>query len=233
MAASVNFLVVARISDGLILTSRFEGKITSQQRRAFDAAFKNMLQNAGKISYPGWREKVPVTCDGATSSSTLFGFLDHQAICLLACGTLGNYPDRIAHELLAEFSTNVRNVVGDQCISEAGSELTQLRDPVRNLFRKYNDLAKMDKAIAVQEKVDSLKVVMQDNVRKILETHASLEHLEDSSRSMSESAGKFLKQSTDLKRQLQLRNLKVKAIVGVCGLAFATYLTYPVLNAFG
>ena len=46
------------------------------------------------------------------------------------------------------------------------------------LNRTYNDAGAHDKTTEVREKVDQLKGIMQDNVKKILETHVTLESLE-------------------------------------------------------
>ncbi|CAE7892797.1 sybB, partial [Symbiodinium sp. KB8] len=69
-----------------------------------------------------------------------------------------------------------------------------------------------------------------DNVKKILETHVTLESLENSSSSMSSQANKFLKQSVDLRRQIQCRNLKIKAICGTCVAALILYIVMPFIS---
>lgn len=82
---------------------------------------------------------------------------------------------------------------------------------MKDVIKTYNDPAALDKTTEVREKVDQLKGIMQDNVKRILETHVTLESLENSSSSMSSQANRFLRQSVDLRRQIQLRNLKIKA----------------------
>eukprot|EP00440_Ansanella_granifera_P012416 gb/GFBE01013493.1/.p1 GENE.gb/GFBE01013493.1/~~gb/GFBE01013493.1/.p1 ORF type:complete len:238 (+),score=37.24 gb/GFBE01013493.1/:1-714(+) len=233
-AAKPVFLAVARVSDGAVLGSRYDGKVTSQDRRWFDASLKSMLTHASRTAYPGWRERssAPV---GDDSSSTLFALLDHQAVCLFVVGFVGGqYPDRVAFQLLGELSELVHSSSGrERLIEGRPGELSEtLKGPMREVFRTYSDPVRVDKASDVQQKVDSLKVVMQDNVRKILETHASLEALDQSAKSMSESANKFLRQSANLKRELQIRNLKIKVITGCCLTAVAAYFSLPVLAIF-
>merc|ERR1719410_2393347 len=87
---------------------------------------------------------------------------------------------------------------------------------MRELMRQYSDPGKQDKTVEVRKKVEELQGVMQDNVKRILETHVTLESLENNSSSMNNQANMFLRQSTALKRQMQFRNLKVKAIFGLC-----------------
>merc|ERR1719411_908256 len=91
-------------------------------------------------------------------------------------------------------------------------------------MKTYNDAGNQDKTTEVRQQVDQLKGIMQDNVKRILETHVTLESLENSSSSMSTQANRFLKQSTDLRRQMQFRNMKIKAIFGLCILALIAYV---------
>merc|ERR1719343_426277 len=97
-------------------------------------------------------------------------------------------------------------------------------------MKSYNDISAHDKTAEVREKVDALKGIMQDNVKKILETHVSLESLENNSASMSSQANRFLRQSVDLRRQLQYRNLKIKVIFFLCVLALVVYLALPFID---
>merc|ERR1719411_2432267 len=97
-------------------------------------------------------------------------------------------------------------------------------------MKTYNDAGNQDKTTEVRQQVDELKGIMQDNVKRILETHVTLESLENSSSSMSSQANRFLKQSVDLRRQIQFRNLKVKVICGVCIGAVTLYVSMPFLN---
>mmetsp|Transcript_183626 Transcript_183626/g.582468 ORF Transcript_183626/g.582468 Transcript_183626/m.582468 type:complete len:102 (-) Transcript_183626:259-564(-) len=101
---------------------------------------------------------------------------------------------------------------------------------MKALMKEDSDPSKVEKVMQVQEKVHSIKGLMHDNVKKILETHVSLEALQTKSQNMSDSADKFLKQSVCLKRQVQLRNVRVKVITGACITAFALYLAMPLLS---
>ena len=97
-----------------------------------------------------------------------------------------------------------------------------LKKPFRELMRLFQN-ADHDKTFEVQEKVEELQTNMQENVRKILETHSNLESLEHRTENMSRQADQFLKQSVDLRRAIQWRNFKLKIATGlVCG----SVLTY-------
>merc|ERR1719277_141685 len=166
-------------------------------------------------AYPGWRERVePKGCEGA-----LYAFADAQALCVVLAGIRDpNYPERISMQLLRDLADKVRNSQGDELLSEArpNSLSTPLRKLMREIMRTYGDAGTQDKSSEVRQQVDQLKGIMQDNVKRILETHVSLESLENSSSSMSTQANRFVKQAVDLRRQIQFRNLKVKVVAGIC-----------------
>jgi hypothetical protein len=82
----------------------------------------------------------------------------------------------------------------------------------------------VDKTAQVREKVEQVQGVMQDNVRRILDNHTNLEGLEEKTDTMSRQANQFLKQSVDLRRQMQLKNLKLKLCLGITGAIIVIYI---------
>merc|ERR1711920_791429 len=97
---------------------------------------------------------------------------------------------------------------------------------MKEMMTSYNDAGSHDKTTEVHQTVEKLTGIMQENVKRILETHASLDTLENSSSSMQKEANNFVRNSRDLRRQLQIRNLKVKVIVG---LVLASLVGYVVM----
>ncbi|CAK9059689.1 unnamed protein product [Durusdinium trenchii] len=234
MAETIVFLGVARIQDQAVLATCYEKNVLNEEKKAYETALAAALDRA-KTAYPGWRESRPLDSDDRASceSGILYTFADPQALCLLAVGIRdADYPERVAVQLLRELADKARNSQGDEVLLEAksGSLSKPLRKLMTDMMRTYNDAGAHDKTTEVREKVDQLKGIMQDNVKKILETHVTLESLEDSSSSMSSQANKFLKQSVDLRRQIQFRNLKIKALFGTCVAAVILYIAMPFIN---
>ncbi|CAJ1361685.1 unnamed protein product [Effrenium voratum] len=227
MAETIAFLGVARIQDQAILATCYEKSVLNEEKKNYEGALASALERA-KSAYPGWRDRA--SCD----EGVLYTFADPQALCLLAVGIRdAQYPERVAVQLLREMADKVRNSQGDELLLEAksGSLSKPLRKLMMDTMRTYNDAGAQDKTTEVREKVDQLKGIMQgwrwqvllilagrkidtvshdaveDNVKKILETHVTLESLENSSSSMSSQANKFLKQSVDLRRQVPKHQL--------------------------
>eukprot|EP00927_Polykrikos_kofoidii_P003278 TRINITY_DN11307_c0_g1_i2.p1 TRINITY_DN11307_c0_g1~~TRINITY_DN11307_c0_g1_i2.p1 ORF type:complete len:234 (-),score=54.69 TRINITY_DN11307_c0_g1_i2:126-827(-) len=223
---AVAFLAVARIQDRAVLATCFDKNVLNEEKKAFEATLNSVVERAG-AAYPGWRERTDCQgCDGV-----MHAFADASALCVLVAGIRDSqYPDRVALQLLRDFADKVLNTSGDELLSEArpGALSTPLRKLMRDLMKSYGDPAANDKTTEVREKVDQLKGIMQDNVKRILETHVTLESLENSSNSMSSQANNFLRQSVDLRRQVQFRNLKIKLILATVVVAFILYLAVAV-----
>mmetsp|Transcript_67202 Transcript_67202/g.190095 ORF Transcript_67202/g.190095 Transcript_67202/m.190095 type:complete len:232 (+) Transcript_67202:105-800(+) len=221
-AAAVCFLGVVRIRDQVTLASCFDKSALNEEKKGFEGALASIMERAS-TAYPGWRERAECReCDGV-----LHAFADAQGLCLVVAGIRdAQYPDRVVVQMLRELADKVKNSQGDEIIAEAraGGLSTPLRKLMRDLMKTYNDAGGHDKTTEVRQQVDQLKGIMQDNVKRILETHVTLEGLENSSGSMSTQANRFLRQSVDLRRQIQYRNLKIKAIAGLCVGAVVAYV---------
>jgi len=220
--SNVAFLAIARINDQAVLASCFDKSAMIEEKQGFEGAMASALQRAAS-AYPGWRDRMD--CRG--SDGVLHVLADAQALCLMVAGVRSaQYPDRVANQMLRELGDKARNCQGDEILGKArAGELTSpLRKPMKELMRSFNDASAHDKTTEVRQKVDDLKGIMQDNVKRILETHVTLESLENNSTSMNAQANRFLRQSVDLRRQVQMRNLKIKVIFGLCALAVVVYI---------
>jgi len=219
---NVAFLAIARISDQAVLASCFDKSALNEEKKGFENALATVLQRAGS-AYPGWRERAECPeCDGV-----IHALADSQALCVLVAGIRSaQYPDRVANQMLRELGDKARNCQGDEILGQAraGALTPALRKIMKDLMKSYNDAGSHDKTTEVRQKVDDLKGIMQDNVKKILESHVTLESLQNNSSSMNAQANRFLKQSVDIRRQTQMRNLKIKVIVGLCAGAVVAYI---------
>ncbi|CAK0890496.1 unnamed protein product, partial [Prorocentrum cordatum] len=183
---NVAFLAIARVSDKAVLASCFDNAALAEEKQGFESALAAVLQRASSV-HPGWKERVECReCEGV-----LHVLADAQAFCFLVAAVRSRqYPDRVAGQLLRELGKKARNCQGDENLAkaQAGALSTPLRKTMKDLMKSYNDVGAHDKTIEVRQKVDDLKGIMQDNVKKILESHATLETLENNSSSMNAQA---------------------------------------------
>lgn len=79
--------------------------------------------------------------------------------------------------------------------------------------KKYDDSSKVDKASALNAKVDEVKVQMQDNIAAMLRNTEQAESLAERSNQLNEQANVFQKKSKDLRKQMRCKNIKMTVIL--------------------
>jgi len=237
---AVSFVAVARVSDKAVLAQKAE-RSSRDEMQLFEGALTQLLDRAAALpAYPGWKDKVCLRGDAedveANTSGTMYALADSHALCIAFVGIKGSlYPERVARELLHELVAKIHLTVSVERLSEAKpKELTaDLKGSLREAIKSYSDPAKVDKVSHVHAKVDQVKGLMQDNVKRILETHVTLEHLQHQSQSMTANADTFLKNSTAMRRQTEWRYLKVRLAVGVSIVTLAFVTGFPMLRSLG
>ena len=90
---------------------------------------------------------------------------------------------------------------------------------LQKLCAKYDNLADIDKVAAVSRKVESVKLVMQENVSMALRNVVKLESIQQAAEELQQQAGIFQKQSKDLKNKMWWKNMKMKLIIAFIVLA--------------
>jgi len=237
----VSFVAVARMSDKALLASKAE-KLSRHELQSFEEALTELVDRAARLpAYPGWKDKLAIDTNDSgdlegNSGGTMYALADAQALCIVLVGIKSNlYPERVARELLQELATKLHASVGAQRLSEAKPRTltAELKAELKEAVKSYSDPTKADKVTQVYAKVDQVKGLMQENVKKILETHVTLEHLQNQSHSMTDSANTFLKNSTAIRRQSQWRNWKVKLAVGASVGIVVVITAFPLLKQVG
>mmetsp|Transcript_73100 Transcript_73100/g.143384 ORF Transcript_73100/g.143384 Transcript_73100/m.143384 type:complete len:248 (+) Transcript_73100:85-828(+) len=231
-APSVALLSVVRASDLAVLAQRAAKGVTPTDRRALEAAVSRLLDGARPtMVYPRWKASTALDTDqDALIEGVICALADARALSLAVAVVQGSrLPERTMHDMLNEVHRGFAEVATDQqvCEAKAGELSGSCKHILRSVMARYSDSAKVDKVTEVHAKVDEVKGIMHDNVRKILETHISLEMLQAKTDTMSDSAHQFLKQSTGLRRQVALRNLRVKIALTTCTLALGAYILMP------
>ena len=79
--------------------------------------------------------------------------------------------------------------------------------------KKYDDSSKVDKASALNSKVEIVKGQMQDNIAAMLKNTEQAETLAERSNQLNEQANVFQKKSKDLRKQMRCKNIKMTIIL--------------------
>jgi hypothetical protein len=138
---------------------------------------------------------------------------DMGLIYILICQQ--NYPQRCAHACLEELNRNFAAKAGDKATTAKDRALDKTCAPIlQKLCQKYDNLAEVDKLASVQKKVDTVKLVMQENVDMALQNCVKLESIERAAEELQQQAGVFKRNATDLKKKMWWKNIKMKLIIG-------------------
>lgn len=100
--------------------------------------------------------------------------------------------------------------VGDKAVTAKDRTLDKMcLSLFQVLCKKYNNLAEVDKLAAVAQKVENVKLVMQENVDMALQNCVKLENIERQAEELQQQAGVFKRNATDLKNKMWWKNMKV------------------------
>lgn len=154
---------------------------------------------------------------------------DMDGLCL-AVITGQKYPSRVAIQMLTELYGQFSQNFGLQAKSATTNSLTKKSKPMlSSICKKYSDLNNVDKASALIDKVDQVKISMQDNIAVMLKNTEQAETLADKSEQLNEQATVFKKKSTDLKKQMKCKNLKMTIILGLLIFGILAVILVPLI----
>eukprot|EP00914_Ancora_sagittata_P001548 GHVO01003915.1.p1 GENE.GHVO01003915.1~~GHVO01003915.1.p1 ORF type:complete len:232 (+),score=38.24 GHVO01003915.1:26-721(+) len=224
---NVIFIGIGRIRDQIILASVFD-RISSNEKNEVETSFQNFLLDALSRFGPGSREKRHF------SEGTMFMLADRELNCIYAIAARGKgYPERIANACLAEVGAAIQANGEDKSlntVNRAGALNRTLRQPLKELMDKYDKPQNVDKTSEVAGKVDQVKGVMQDNISKVLATHANISELEQKTENLSQNAEQFHRSAHDMKRMMWLQKMKMTVILVLVGAALLGYIILMIVQ---
>jgi Synaptobrevin len=144
------------------------------------------------------------------------------------------YPSRVAIQMLQElykefmnkYGAEAKTVTADNALSKKSKKVLQ------DSCTKYDDLSKVDKSSALLGKVDEVKSTMQDNIAGMLKNTEAAESLAEKSDQLNEQASVFKKKSTDLRKQMQWKNLKMTLLLGGIIIIILIAVLVPIIKKF-
>jgi vesicle-associated membrane protein 7 len=157
---------------------------------------------------------------------------DSDGLCLAVITGL-KYPSRVAIQMLIELYGEYSSEFALQAKSATTNSLTKKsKSTLQAKCKKFDDLSKVDKTSAIIGKVDEVKVQMQDNISAMLKNTEQAESLAERSDQLNEQASVFKKKSTDLRKQMRCKNLKMTVIlVGLVAGVLAIILVPLIMKA--
>eukprot|EP00934_Nitzschia_sp_Nitz4_P007723 Nitzschia sp. Nitz4//scaffold150_size53981//43658//44517//NITZ4_006685-RA/size53981-processed-gene-0.19-mRNA-1//1//CDS//3329537095//7713//frame0 len=149
--------------------------------------------------------------------------------CAVITGT--QYQSRVAIQMLQELYKDFTAKYGDAAKTAAENSLSKkAKTLLTDVCKKYEDPSKVDKTSKVLGQVDAVKGQMQSNIANMLKNTEKAESLAEKSDQLNEQASVFKKRSTDLKKQMQWKNLKMTLILGGVILVILLAVLVPVIK---
>jgi len=138
---------------------------------------------------------------------------DSEGICLAVITGL-RYQSRVAITMLLELYDQFAEKFGLQAKAATNNSLSKkAKSMFESICKKYDDPSKVDKASELIAKVDQVKSTMSDNIATMLKNTEKAETIAQQSEQLSEQATVFKKKSTDLKKQMRWKNMKMTLIL--------------------
>lgn len=206
---NVHFLAVARVAGGrgIIMASHaYNTEIDlNGVRQVLEQP--NMVMNPGKhYSFSVGQLAWHLIAD------------EQEIIYILVCKL--TYPQRCAHTCLEELQRTFIAKAGDKAkISKDKALDKTCGSLLQKICQKYDNLAEVDKLASVTMKVESVKLVMQENVDLALQNCVKLESIEKAAEELQQQAGVFKRSANELKNRMWWKNIKMKLIIGFIILA--------------
>lgn len=117
--------------------------------------------------------------------------------------------------MLQELYTGFTGKFGADAKTAAENSLSKkAKSVLQEVCKKYEDPSSVDKTSKILGQVDAVKGQMQDNIASMLKNTEKAEDMAVKSEQLNEQASVFKKRSTDLKKQMQWKNLKMTLILG-------------------
>ena len=94
---------------------------------------------------------------------------------------------------------------------------------LQKICAKYDNLAEVDKLASVTRKVESVKLVMQDNIDVALQNTVKLESIEKQAEELQQQAGVFKRNANELKNKMWWKNMKVMIVFGLIVMTYELF----------
>lgn len=155
--------------------------------------------------------------------------LDQSELIYIVISKL-NYPQRCAHMCLDECQKQFTSKVNDKSkLSTEKSCEKVCGNMLLKLCQKYDNVAEVDKIASVNMKVESVKVIMQENIDIALQNCVKVESIEKATEDLQHQANIFKKKTKELKQNLWLKSMRMRMIISSIVLVLAGIIVAAIL----
>uniref|UniRef100_A0A7S2V2S9 V-SNARE coiled-coil homology domain-containing protein n=1 Tax=Fibrocapsa japonica TaxID=94617 RepID=A0A7S2V2S9_9STRA len=128
--------------------------------------------------------------------------------------TQPNYPQSVAYACLDDTQSKFYPTHGGKASTCNARGLDRAAGKMlKQVCQKYDNLEEVDRLASVTRKVDSVKLIMQENVEIALQNCVRLENIELAAEELQAQAGQFSRGARDLRKKMWWKNLKMKLLL--------------------
>jgi hypothetical protein len=155
---------------------------------------------------------------------------DSDGLCLAVVTGL-RYPARVATQMLTEIYSEYKQSFGEEAKTAKSKALSRKSKSMLSKYcQKYAVPQGVDKASALIQKVDTVKLQMQDNIATMLTNMEKTEDISTQADQLNEQASVFKKKSTDLKTQMKCKNMKMTIILSLLVVGILLVILVPLIR---
>ncbi|QDZ21801.1 hypothetical protein A3770_06p43190 [Chloropicon primus] len=141
-------------------------------------------------------------------------------------------PRRSAFEVLESTSAFVKDQVTPDLLAGATKEgdLDRFcKEKFRDICTKHRNLGS-DKMSKIGVKIEEVKMVVEQNINRVLQNAEDLEAVETKSEILRQDAQQFQRRGENIKRALWWRNFKLKCTIGLLIAVVLCYIFIPIIS---
>jgi hypothetical protein len=158
---------------------------------------------------------------------------DSDGLCLAAVTGL-RYPSRVATQMISDLYKEYKSSFGEAAKTAEEKTLTKKSKSILTKYcQKYAVPQGVDKASALVQKVDTVKLQMQDNISSMLQNMEKTENISDQADHLNEQASVFKKKGNDLRKQMRCKNMKMTVILVALVVGILLVIIVPLITKAG
>lgn len=141
-------------------------------------------------------------------------------------------PRRTAFEILEQTSACVKDQVTPDLLGGATKELELNRfvgNHLKDICAK-NENVGSNKISKIGSKIEEVKLVVEQNINRVLQNAEDLEAVETKSEILRQDAAQFQRRRENIKRALWWRNFKLKCIIALLIGVVLCYIFIPIIS---
>ncbi|KAA6386700.1 MAG: putative Vesicle-associated membrane protein 7B [Streblomastix strix] len=136
--------------------------------------------------------------------------VDNQLVYL--CLTDKDFDGRVAFSFLSSIREKFSSQYGEMVYTASSNGMQNFSTQLKSMMEQFS-LKSVDRIKRAQDDVQDLRDVMEQNIDKILVRQEKIELLVDQSDSLNQSAMQFMRKSSDLKKTMWWKNIKLWIVI--------------------